>query len=95
MRKILQSRADSPSFNPCSVGQLIQSRIHNEGGTIVPKFQSLFCWTINSKIISPKNTGSMTRGFNPCSVGQLIQSFYKKGVPMLNAIVSILVLLDN
>ncbi len=37
------------SFNPCYVGQLIQSQINFENGQLHIQFQSLLCWTINSK----------------------------------------------
>ena len=36
-------------FNPCSVGLLIQSHSSNAGHHNICLFQSLFCWTINSK----------------------------------------------
>ena len=79
--QLIQSRYYDPQkerwqcFNPCSVGQLIQSFAMCIAYDVANKFQSLFCWTINSKISSTRMGERWHDRFNPCSVGQLIQSF--------------------
>ena len=61
-------------FNPWFVGRLIQREAEIDEVREYLKFQSLVCWTINSKIITAESLPTLDECFNPWFVGRLIQS---------------------
>ncbi len=82
-------------FNPCFVGEGIQTIFGKQAWFQPSEFQSLFCWRRDSdKSIRVFQT-LHPKCFNPCFVGEGIQTWLDRTEMKIRVAVSILVLLEK